>query len=1120
MIKTSLKELLSVIIIPVCIALIALVINPALLTGKAIIIIIGVIAVCFILLIFLETGININSRVMEILESMPVYQTPMRGREKELSDITDGLSRQSQKHILLIEGESGIGKTTIISNFVSMNKKKYDLVIWQALYDAPTSTQIVNGWLNRFTASIPDMSFDGRLSSFLKQIRDNKYKRAIIIFDNAESILHNANNSFELPYEYIKLIKALIEFSFCDISIVITSSIDIANLHKGEITPITIKKLKNDSIKQIVYDKTKINFKEEDLKVACGNPSAAILMASSYNAGNSSYEGDFESIVSRKMEIMTSKQKRIIALCSIAKRPLSVVEIQELWKTMPPYSLINEKEIVSLKDSFFLEKVSTDKYIVNAIVAAVISDKTINDMVSIFSLEEIDKESYLRSIPLDYAKWSGKIRNEVRKQLFSKINDRLLCQVGKEINKFTANEVHSIFEKIIDIIEDENDYLPSNIVSLMIYYGVDFNNIVFPSIKLIGVDFSRTHMFNTNLLQTKLINCEFSDRIGSAYAVCFAGEDRILVGLQSGAIELRDMLTLSRITRAERHSEPVRALYYDDNNKKIVSGGEDGKVVIYNLDLSHRKTIQLHSRWVWRFVQLDSNTIITIGCDGQIGIVDLCRDLVKFRISVPSQRIWDAAILNGYLYVGSEDGILWRGDLNNINNRDASWDIAFHAQYPIKACCVCGSNIVIGCRNGMVYSINSDNGYHSTLISQQKGCIRSIKNIPNKTNFIAVGDMGVAVEYDVLNKQQISEFTVQSSRTWSIDILKDGKAVSVGDDRTIHVWDTKDILSLRIVQGNGQSLRNADIANGKMILACADDFLRLKDKDRIIPWKVFRPKKRILGVVSLKNGNWAYTFEDGKIMMDISCGNPKEIQAHKGAIECIARNSNGTLFATGGEDRTINVFDYNGTKKKSPVELHSSRIWSLSFSPDGKKLASAGGDFIIGIWSVKAADIISSCVGHLNLVLSVCWVGSNKICSAGTDGSIRLWNANTGSLIKMKNIACVIRDLIVVDGCVYGVGRFVSESNWAIISWNLKTDQLREDRLNVKGGAARTIIYDENDLYVGGDRPILLCVDKVTLNTKKSFRIPGVYEGMKIAKHQCSSVDFDCLELLGASIER
>ncbi|HZZ28118.1 MAG TPA: WD40 repeat domain-containing protein [Pirellulales bacterium] len=75
----------------------------------------------------------------------------------------------------------------------------------------------------------------------------------------------------------------------------------------------------------------------------------------------------------------------------------------------------------------------------------------------------------------------------------------------------------------------------------------------------------------------------------------------------------------------------------------------------------------------------------------------------------------------------------------------------------------------------------------------------------------------------------------------------------------------------------------------------------------------------------------------------------QQIQADKKAVFCVAFNPDGKTIATGGTEPSIKLWDVSG-QLHGLLEGHGDQVNYLSYSKDGKKLASAGRDKLVLIW--------------------------------------------------------------------------------------------------------------------------------------------------------------------------
>ncbi|MBC8117224.1 MAG: WD40 repeat domain-containing protein, partial [Candidatus Saccharimonas sp.] len=119
-------------------------------------------------------------------------------------------------------------------------------------------------------------------------------------------------------------------------------------------------------------------------------------------------------------------------------------------------------------------------------------------------------------------------------------------------------------------------------------------------------------------------------------------------------------------------------------------------------------------------------------------------------------------------------------------------------------------------------------------------------------------------------------------------------------------------------------------------------------------------------------------------------------------VVSLAFSPDGKLLATGGGEpsRSGELILWNVETKaiaRQFVDAHSDTVFGIDFSRDGKQLVSGAADKFVKQFDVETGKLIRSFEGHTHHVLDVSWKGDgSRIASAGADNAIKVWNVETG----------------------------------------------------------------------------------------------------------------------------
>jgi len=206
------------------------------------------------------------------------------------------------------------------------------------------------------------------------------------------------------------------------------------------------------------------------------------------------------------------------------------------------------------------------------------------------------------------------------------------------------------------------------------------------------------------------------------------------------------------------------------------------------------------------------------------------------------------------------------------------------------------------------------------------------------------------------------------------------------------------------------------LPNGSLV-ACGYD-----DEDEGTHLKVFTPSLELVQTlvghdgyaecvtVSPSGSHFASGGYDKKVMIWSEPGEGGEwarvqvLEDHTDWIRAVCFSPDGKQLATGSSDKLINLYSFNEGSAilAHTLEGHTFNVYSLSFSPDCKLLCSGSGDKSIKFWNPADGSLVKSIdQAHTSAVMSVSYSPNGRVLvSAGyySDNTMKIWDAETFEL--------------------------------------------------------------------------------------------------------------------------
>jgi transcriptional regulator with XRE-family HTH domain len=114
-------------------------------------------------------------------------------------------------------------------------------------------------------------------------------------------------------------------------------------------------------------------------------------------------------------------------------------------------------------------------------------------------------------------------------------------------------------------------------------------------------------------------------------------------------------------------------------------------------------------------------------------------------------------------------------------------------------------------------------------------------------------------------------------------------------------------------------------------------------------------------------------------------------------ILAVGISSIGAYWAAASRRGEIRVWEAGGLTLRHAWRAHIDMVWALTFSPDGRMLASGSWDGTLKLWDVASGALLWSCrhASHMHLVAFA--PDGRTLASSGPDATVRLWDVESGT---------------------------------------------------------------------------------------------------------------------------
>jgi WD40 repeat protein/tetratricopeptide (TPR) repeat protein len=252
---------------------------------------------------------------------------------------------------------------------------------------------------------------------------------------------------------------------------------------------------------------------------------------------------------------------------------------------------------------------------------------------------------------------------------------------------------------------------------------------------------------------------------------------------------------------------------------------------------------------------------------------------------------------------------------------------------------------------------------------------------------------------------------------------------SASFDKTIKLWSNRNPSRL-ILQGHEKAVQDVKFSPDNQLIATTSHDKTIKIWHRTgqllktlighqdsVNSVAFSPDSQLIASTS-RDGTIKLWRRDGTLI--------KTLTGHRDWVMCVSFSPNGERLASTSRDGTIKLWRRDGTLLKTLNESHEKhagleklfstallnylgkhdknkakpiRVNAVSFSPDGRFLATASDDYTAKLWTAEG-KLIKTLKGHSNWVMDVSFSpDSELLATASYDNTVKLWNRQ-GELVR------------------------------------------------------------------------------------------------------------------------
>jgi WD40 repeat protein len=314
-----------------------------------------------------------------------------------------------------------------------------------------------------------------------------------------------------------------------------------------------------------------------------------------------------------------------------------------------------------------------------------------------------------------------------------------------------------------------------------------------------------------------------------------------------------------------------------------------------------------------------------------------------------------------------------------------------------------GSRIVSASRDGQARVWDARTGELQLILEGHKKGLRSAWWNEAGDRIATESDDQTARVWNAATGTELFSFTHESSAKRGIAWSPDGvRLAGAGRDGSASVWNAETgELEFTLLEGHeltivylawnrdGSMLATAGFDGAVIIWNATSGEQRFKFSDYCNGVKIaWSPSEDYLAIWNLRRiDTWSA----------VSGRQLAVFKGHESSVTDLSWSPNGRNLATGDGDCTVRIWD--SMSHVRPLSRKQNSVRCISWSPDGSFIATGGFDETVEVWNAESGDLLVSLSGFEHTVDGLAWNSEGSQLAANSTKHVIAWRVATGEVV-------------------------------------------------------------------------------------------------------------------------